>query len=100
MVGNAKSKNNIPVRLTDERWAHITEEHGEMAGMREEVLKTVADPMRIYAGTAGELVAAREVELGKWLIVVYRELEKNGFVITAFLIRRVALLERREKLWP
>ncbi|MHC1610492.1 MAG: hypothetical protein ACXQTW_02655 [Candidatus Methanospirareceae archaeon] len=26
------SKNGVPIRLTDERWLHITEEHSEMAG--------------------------------------------------------------------
>lgn len=26
------SKNNIPIRLTEERWLHIVENHDEMAG--------------------------------------------------------------------
>ena len=34
------SKNSIPIRLTDERWAHITEEHCDLAGLRLEVLDT------------------------------------------------------------
>lgn len=29
MTETVLSKNNIPIRLTDERWAHITEEHCE-----------------------------------------------------------------------
>jgi hypothetical protein len=33
------SKNAVPIRLTDERWAHITEEHNELAGLRLNVLK-------------------------------------------------------------
>ncbi len=36
------SVNRITIRLTDERWAHITEEHSEFAEMRFEVLETVA----------------------------------------------------------
>jgi hypothetical protein len=56
--------------------------------------------MRIYAGGAGELLAAREFEAGKWLVVVYKEIGDDGFVITAFLTRRVASLERRKQLWP
>jgi len=44
------SPNNIPVRLNDERWAHITEEHCELAGLREEVLETINTPDKIYAG--------------------------------------------------
>jgi hypothetical protein len=90
----------VPIRLTDERWAHITEEHCELAGLRADVLETVANAMRIYAGGAGELLAAREFEAGKWLVVVYKEIGDDGFVITAFLTRRVASLERRKQLWP
>jgi hypothetical protein len=32
------------IRLTDERWAHITEEHSELAGMRYEILEVVSQP--------------------------------------------------------
>jgi hypothetical protein len=100
MPSTVASKNGISIRLTDERWTHITEEHCEMAGLRLEVLETIAQPARIYAGTAGELLATREFTLGKWLVVVYRELENYGFVITAFLTRRIAPLGRRKQLWP
>lgn len=100
MTATVKSKNSIPIRLTDERWTHISEEHCELAGMRLEVLETVVEPARIYAGTSGELMAAREIAIGKWLVVVYRELRNDGFVITAFLTRRIASLERRKQLWP
>ena len=75
-------------------------EHGELAGLRDAVLETVAAPARIYQGGAGELLAVREFEVGKWLIVVYREINDDGFVITAFQTRRIAALERRLKLWP
>ena len=44
------TKNGVPVRLTDERWAHITEEHCELAGQRVEVLGCLEDPDRILAG--------------------------------------------------
>ncbi len=33
------SKNRVPIRLTDERWVHITEEHSEMAGYYFEILE-------------------------------------------------------------
>ena len=32
MAHTAKSINGITIRLPDERWIHITEEHSEMAG--------------------------------------------------------------------
>ncbi len=90
----------MPIRLTDERWAHITEEHAELAGMRLDVLEAVQQPSRILAGEEGELLAVREQEVGKYLVVVYRELEGDGFIITAFITRRAATLDRRKQLWP
>lgn len=43
-----KSQNGVPIRLTEERWIHITEEHSEMAGYYFEVLETVEAPVAIY----------------------------------------------------
>jgi hypothetical protein len=100
MTGAATSKNGIVIRLTNERWAHITEEHGELADLRSKVLETLSDPVRVVQGGEGEYLAIRELELGKHLVVVYRELEEDGFVITAFLTRRMRSLERRKQLWP
>ena len=100
MIENVFSKNNISIRLTDERWSHITEEHCELAGMRPEILETVADPTRILAGNEGELLAVRDVSSGKHLVVVYREQEEDGFIITAFMTTRSKSLDRRTKLWP
>jgi len=36
-VNIAKSKNNVPIRLTEERWFHIVENHDELAGYYDEV---------------------------------------------------------------
>lgn len=71
-----------------------------MAGYYFEVLETVEEPEAIYAGKAGECIAVREIEKGKYIVVIYRELsEEDGFVITAFLTRRRRQLERRQKIW-
>lgn len=95
-----RSVHAIPIRLNDERWAHITEEHNELAGLRLEVLETLTSPNRVIAGNAGEHMAVREYTPGKYLVVVYREEETDGFVITAFLTRRANALNRRQQLWP
>ena len=71
-----------------------------MAGLRLEVLETVANPTEIFAGNRGELLAVREVEPGKYLVVVYRESQQDGFIITAFLTRKGQALRRRQQLWP
>ena len=60
------SKNGIPIRLPDERWAHITDEHCEMAGLRLEVLETVANPTAIFAGNFGEFIALKKVTGNKF----------------------------------
>ncbi len=99
MTETVKSVNGIAVRLTDERWAHITEEHPELAGMRLEVLETIVQPNKIYAGGNEELLAVREIETGKFLVAVYREVQTDGFIITAFLTRRAKSLEKRDLLW-
>jgi hypothetical protein len=100
MVDCATSVNGVPIRLTAERWAHITEEHCELAGFRLDVMATLVEPDCVLAGGRGEQLACREVEPGKRLVVVYREGRGDGFVITAFLTRREASLKRRKRLWP
>jgi hypothetical protein len=66
MLDTVTSKNGIAIRLTDERWAHITEQHCELAGLRAEVLETVLKPERILAGGDGESLAVREMAEGKY----------------------------------
>jgi len=101
MNRDVRARSGAVIRLTDERWAHISEEHCELAGMREEVLGAVEDPERVLAGLAGELLALRAIEAEKVLVVVYKEVSAaDGFVITAFLTRRLASLERRSQVWP
>jgi hypothetical protein len=100
-VRAAVSKNGVLIRLPDERWVHITEEHSELAGHLFDVLETVEQPDSIYEGSLGALLAVRSFEAGKHLVVVYRGVSTaDGFVITAFLTRRLGQIARRKKLWP
>src|SRR5262249_40992134 len=55
---------------------------------------------RFLPGIGGELLAVREIEPGKYLVVVYRESQQDGFIITAFLTRKGQALRRRQQLWP
>lgn len=100
MAHTAKSVNGVTIRLPDERWVHITEEHAEMAGYLFDVLETVQEPLAVFEGSEGELLAAREIETGKYIIAIYREVSpEDGFIITAFLTKRWKSLERRRKIW-
>lgn len=95
------SHNGVPIRLTDERWAHIVEGHGELAGLRLDVLDAVAQPNRVIAGEMGELLAIQQWGPGHWVVVAYRELnEHDGFIITAFVTSKSSALARRVQVWP
>ncbi|SMB98433.1 hypothetical protein SAMN00808754_2327 [Thermanaeromonas toyohensis ToBE] len=91
----------IWIRLPEERWQHIVEEHPELEDLRQEVLLTVERPLKVLAGSRGELLAVREMRPGKFLVVVYKETSSDdGFIITAFLTRRVGQLGKRVVVWP
>jgi hypothetical protein len=44
MMESVKSKNGVPIRLTEERWIHIVENHDDLAGYYDEVLMCIEDP--------------------------------------------------------
>jgi hypothetical protein len=50
MMKTVRSKNDVPIRLPDERWMHLTEGHSEMTGYHSEVLKTIEDQMTSMKG--------------------------------------------------
>jgi hypothetical protein len=97
----AISKAGVPIRLTDERWYHIVENHDDLAGYYDEVLLTVEDPDFILRGYSGALIAVRSLGRRKFLSVIYRELtRKDGFIITAYFatqISRNLILWRKEQ---
>ncbi len=96
------SRNGVPVRLTAERWQHITHRHPEMVEQRERVLETLAEPELIQEGDYGELLALRlyteTPRTTKYLVVVYREIEqRDGFIVTAYFTIRPS--SKRVILW-
>ena len=46
----AYSVNGVPIRLTHERWFHITENHDDLASYYFEVLEAVENPEFIMRG--------------------------------------------------
>jgi hypothetical protein len=91
------------IRLTDERWDHIERRHPELRAYREKILECVGDPSFVVGGRYGEMLAVRSlgaVRPRMFLVVVYRESSRDGFIITAYLSSDVKDLEQREKLWP
>ena len=75
------------VDLSDERWAHITDGHPELARYRREVLQAVGEPSRRRPGrTLGEEWFYLEgAGPSRWLKVVVRyEATGRGWIVTAF----------------
>jgi len=94
----AYSFNNIPIRLTDERWRHIVENHEDIAGYYDAVLQTVEDADYIIKGYGEALIALQKIKRNKFLAVVYKEFDDDGFIITAYFTSKLKL-EREEILW-
>lgn len=97
-----KSKNNIPLRLTKERWNHIILRHPELDGQKEQVLETITDPDMIQEGDFEELIAIRFYDktplTSKYLVVIYKEVvETDGFIISAYYTNKPS--ERRKVIW-
>jgi hypothetical protein len=98
----AKSKNNIPIRLTDERWQHISIGHPEMADFYFEILETIQNPSIIYKGNYGEFnaVSFQNKPSDKFFVVVYKEVSLiDGFVITAYLSNKKVSFKKKKIIW-
>ena len=96
------SKNNVPIRITKERWGHITRRHPELKNQREKVVETISNPDFIQDGDLGELIAGHFFSgtplTQKYLIAAYKEIsDQDEFIITAYFTN--APLSRRTMIW-
>lgn len=94
-----KSVHGNIIRLSDERWVHIVEGHPEMAGCRKEVMQTIAEPDFLLEGGFDEVLAARYIRADKMLVVVYKETNEDGFILTAFFTTKTEKLLNRKIIW-
>jgi hypothetical protein len=86
------SKNGVPLRLTEERWFHIIENHDDLPGYYDDVLSTIEDPDFIIEGYAKAFIALNKITKNKFLAVVYREVSKEDrFVIAAYFTSKINL---------
>ena len=98
----AHSVDGVPIRLTKERWDHICRRHPELANQQEKVVETLRNPTEVLQGDFGEKLAVRFYRrtplTSKYLTVAYKELgTQDGFVVTAYFTRRVAIW--RQRIW-
>src|SRR5438132_10569622 len=91
-----------PVRLTDERLAHILE-HPEMKDMGAEIGRVLREPQLVRLSRSDAAVRlfyefyAQTIVGGKWLCVVVKYAENDAFVVTVYLTDKP---KAGEDLWP
>jgi hypothetical protein len=98
----ASTKNGLTIRLTEERWQHITAGHPELLNLQSEILQTIENPDKILEGNNGELLAVKLLGDNKYLVTIYKEEEDDdddGFIITAYLTKRINSLNKRKEVW-
>lgn len=104
VVAIVYSKNGVPIRLTEERWEHITESHIDMKGNQELLLETVREPDMILQGVTDEFRSVKffpETHLGpKYIVVAYKEVSKeDGFIVTAYKTSKIEKIVKRGVIW-
>ena|SRR5216684_1479908 len=97
-LGKAHSVDGVPIRLTEERWEHILDDHPEISASDFDLLLDALEhPDYILRGQTGTLIAVRALGKSSYLHVIYRKLSKNdGFVITAGIRPRI---DRKKIVW-
>ena len=91
------SVRGVPIRLTAERWFHIVENHDDLAGYYDDVLRVVEAPDLVLPGYRGSVIAVRGYGRDRYLMVVYREMSlSDGFVITAYF---TSAIDRKKAIW-
>ncbi len=96
------SANNVPIRLSKERFEHIASKHPEMRDSERGILETINNPDMVQRGDAGTLLAIKKfhstpVSEDKFLVAVYKEVDQaDGFLLTAHFSNK---LRKRMILW-
>ena len=89
------SRNKVTIRLTNERWIHISKNHDDVSGYFEDILKTIENPEYIKRGYKNSLVALKNYGKKGYLCVIYKEVsKKEGFIITAYFSKYINLKDR------
>lgn len=83
-------KTNRKIRLTKKQWSHIARKHPQMTNYKEEIAETLKHPLKITDYSLDENVKyyykylKQRFAKEKYLIVIVKYLNGNGFIISAF----------------
>jgi len=103
MIGSVISKNGKEIKLSEERWYHIVEPHDYMAGNQDIIFETLESPDIIVEGRKKEFIALKyyaKISISeKHAVVIYKELDNEGFVITAFMTSKPEGMMQKGVVW-
>lgn len=93
---------NKKIRLGDERWEHINENHPETVNGLEYIKETLSKPDFVQQGSNFELLSFKKytktpISRNKYCVVVYKSNGIDGFVITSYFTRRPSF--KRKLIW-
>ena len=94
VVFELRSKLGKRVRLTQVQWKHITTRHRELRRQRARIRRTLQDPDFVLYSHSDDNYQyykffPKTPVTEKHLLVVVRHLNDEGFVLTAFFLRKI-----------
>jgi len=92
-----QSINNVSIDISRERWKLITEAHPEISLQQDNVIETIEDPDTVYVGFKSRLIAVKQIDRRKYLVVIYDEKIKK--IITVFICNQTLQFEDMEVQW-
>ncbi len=93
LIFEVNEKSGRKIHLSNERWAHINQEHPEVAPYLEDIKDALTNPLRIVPYEDDSNVNYyyqyfKERRL-RYLLVVVKYLNNHGFIITAYFVRNI-----------
>ena len=101
MIFECRDYSGRLVRLSEKTLAHILAKRPWMVNHLEALREALESPEAVLEGARGELLSFKwfdEILGGAFLAVVYRPLDREGFIITAYPTKAVNKLYRRRRI--
>ena len=93
-VFEVNDKSGRKIHLSNERWAHINQEHPEVAPYLEDIKDTLTNPLRIVPYEEDDdnvryYYKYFKQRQSQYLLVIVKYLNNHGFVITAYFVKNI-----------
>ena len=88
-------KSGRKIHLSKERWKHINQEHPELSDYLEEIKEKLKNPTKVKEFDYDNDVRyfykyyKNRESAAKYLLVIVKYLNGNGFIITAYFVRNI-----------